>query len=209
MRTVIRTTTIAATALTLAALSTLATLPSFSAPAAAARTTMLQKAFDKAVKKIDARFTPAEARPGQTVTFTLTLELHDGYYTYPTRQTDPPAAGMVNEIRFPPPSEVIFVGQTADPKNTQTKAEPELGILELRYCTGVVTYSRPAVVSPQAKPGTVTVTLPLVRISVCDKNNCFPPRTVPVQATLKVLDGPAVPVEPKYVEDVRKVLEKK
>ena len=44
---------------------------------------------------------PAEAKPGQTVTFTLTVELNDGYHTYPTVQPDKKAAGMVNEIKFP------------------------------------------------------------------------------------------------------------
>ena len=62
-----------------------------------------QKAFDKAVKKVEASFSPAEAKPGQTVTFSVTIELNDGYHTYPTVQTDKMAASMVNEIKFPDP----------------------------------------------------------------------------------------------------------
>ena len=34
-----------------------------------------QKWFEKAVKKVEAKFAPAEAKPGQTVTFTVTFEL--------------------------------------------------------------------------------------------------------------------------------------
>ena len=45
------------------------------------------------MKKVEAKFDPAEAKPGQTVTFKLTVELNDGYYTYPTRQADKAAEG--------------------------------------------------------------------------------------------------------------------
>ena len=31
---------------------------------------------------------------------------------------------------------MIFVGKTEDPKDAKTKAEPDLGINEMRYCTG-------------------------------------------------------------------------
>src|SRR6476469_7263351 len=79
-----------------------------------------QKWYDKAVKKVEAKFSPAEAKPGQTVTFTVTIELADGYHTYPTVQTDKQAAAMVNTILFPKPDAVIFVGKTEDPKDAKT-----------------------------------------------------------------------------------------
>jgi hypothetical protein len=167
-----------------------------------------QKWYDKAVKKVEAKFSPAEAKPGQTVTFTVTIELADGFHTYPTVQTDKQAAAMVNTILFPKPDAVIFVGKTEDPKDAKTKAEPELGILEMTYCTGSVTYTRKAVVSPKAAAGPTTVKLAKFGLSVCDKDNCFPPKNVPVEAKLKVLDGPAVEVEKMYAEEVKKALDK-
>jgi len=165
-----------------------------------------QKWYEKAVKKVEATFSPAEAKPGQTVTFTLTVELHEGYYTYPTVQPDKMAAGMTNILQFPKPGPVIFVGEVQDPKDTRTKAEPDLGIAELRYCTGKVVYTRQAVVSPQAAAGPVTVKLDAFKLSVCDKDNCYAPKNVPVEAGLKVLEGPAVPVEPKFADEVKKAL---
>ncbi len=167
-----------------------------------------QKWYEKAVKKVEAKFSPAEANPGQTVTFTVTIELTDGYHTYPTFQPDKDAAGMVNVIKFPAPDAVIFVGKTEDPKDAKTKAEPELGILEMTYCTGSVTYTRKAVVSPKAAAGPATVKLTKFSLSVCDKDNCFPPKNVPVEAKLKVLDGPAVEVEKAFAEEVKKALAK-
>jgi hypothetical protein len=180
-------------------------LPASPAPA----TTGVQKWFEKAVKKVEGAFTPAEAKPGQTVTFTLTIELNEGYHTYPTVQPDKMATGMVNTIQFPKPGAVVFVGNVQDPKDAKTKAEPELGIAELRYCTGKVVYTRKAVVSPKAAPGPATVKLEAFKLSVCDKDNCFAPKNVPVEATLKVLDGPAVPVEKEFAEEVRKALGEK
>lgn len=168
-----------------------------------------QKWYEKAVKKVEGAFSPAEAKPGQTVTFTLTVELNDGYHTYPTAQADKGAAGMVNTIKFPDPGAVIFVGKLEDPKDAKTKAEPELGIVELKYCEGKVVYTRKAVVSPKAAAGPVAVKLAAFKLSVCDKDNCFPPKDVPVEATLKVLDGPAVPVEKEYAEEVKKALGEK
>src|SRR5262245_50849583 len=168
-----------------------------------------QKWYEKAVKKVEGTFTPAEAKPGQTVTFTLTIELNEGYHTYPTVQTDKMAVGMVNIVQFPKPGTVIFVGETQDPKDTKTKAEPDLGIAELRYCTGKVVYTRKAVVSPKAAAGPATVKLESFKLSVCDKDNCYAPKSVPVEAVLKVLEGPPVPVEKEFAEEVKKALEQK
>ena len=165
-----------------------------------------QKWYEKAVKKIDATVTPAEAKPGQTVTFTLTVELNDGYYTYPTAQTDKGAAGMVNVLKFPAPDTVIFVGSVQEGKNLKTKAEPELKIQELRYYEGVAVFTRKAVVSPKAPAGPTTVKLKSFELSVCDKFNCFPSKDVPVSAVLKVLDGLPVPVEKEYADEVAKAL---
>jgi hypothetical protein len=175
-------------------------------PAAAPGTASAQKWYEKAVKKVEGKFTPAEAKPGQTVTFTLTVELNDDYFTYPTVQPDPKAKDVVNVLKFPNPGAVIFVGNTQDPKDFSTKEEPAVGVKALRYNTGVVTYTRKAVVSPKAAPGAAAVKLDEFTLSVCDKKNCFPAKKVPVEATLKVLDGPPVPVEDAYAEEVKKAL---
>lgn len=168
-----------------------------------------QKWYEKAVKKIEASFTPAEAKPGQTVTFSLKVELNKGYHTYPLEQVDKGAEGMVNEIKFPVAGEVIFVGKAMDPKDTKSKPEPLLKIAELRYCEGTPIYTRKAVVSPKAKAGTATIKLDSFKLNVCDEDNCFPTKSVPIEAKLKILDGPPVPVEKDFQEEVKKALGEK
>ena len=162
--------------------------------------------YDKAVKKIEAKFDPAEAKPGQTVTFKLTIDLNEGYYTYPTVQPEKAAASYVNLLKFPASGSVIFVGSVIDPKDFDTKEEPDLMIKELRTLPGIVTFARKAVVSPKAAAGAVEVKLDSFKLSVCDKKNCFPSKSVPVAAAFKVLDGPAVPVEKEFAEEVMKAI---
>lgn len=161
------------------------------------------------VKSVEAAFVPADAKPGQTVTLKLTVTLEDGYYTYPLVQTDKAAAGMVNKVEFPKAGAVVFVGDPLDPANPKSKAEPALGITEMLYYPGTAVYERKAVVSPKAAAGEQAVKIPNFTLTVCDKDNCFPPKAVPVEATFKVLPGPAEAVEPMYAAEVQKALEKK
>ncbi len=168
-----------------------------------------QKWYEKAVKKVEGSFTPAEAKPGQTVTFSLTVELNEGYNTYPTVQKDEAAANMVNTIKFPAAGTVIFVGSVVEPKDPKKKAEPTFipPITAMHYYEGKVVYSRPAVVSPKATVGSASVKLAGFKLSVCDKENCYAPKDVPVEANLKVLEG-SVEVEKQYAEEVAKALAK-
>jgi hypothetical protein len=164
-----------------------------------------QKWYERAVKGVSAKFEPAEAKPGQTVTFKYTVELNDGFYTYPLAQPEKAAAGFVNTLTFPAPGTVIFVGTAADPDKLPGRAELEQGIKELRYAPGTVTYTRKAVVSPKAAAGEASAKATL-KLSVCDKNNCYMPKDVPAEARLKVLPGPAVEVEPAFRDEVAKAL---
>lgn len=166
------------------------------------------KGFDKAVRSVTATFEPAAAKPGQTVTLKLTIELNDGYHTYPTKQAEKAAAAMVNKLSLPEPGAVVFVGETLDPPNPDLKAEPALGIKAMATHHGTVVYTRTAVVSPSAKAGKVTVTIPRFSVQVCDKDNCFPPKSLKPEVEFTVQDGPAVAVDPKYADEVKKAEKK-
>lgn len=165
--------------------------------------------YVKAVKKLEVTIEPAQAKPGETVTLKLLVHLNDGYYTYPLKQEDKNAAGMVNKIAFADGKGLIFVGETKDPIDFDTKAEPELGIKELRIYRNEVIYERKAVVSPNAKAGEIAIALKLFRLNVCDKSNCYPTKTVMPEAKFKVLEGPATPVSKEFQDEVRKALEEK
>ncbi len=163
--------------------------------------------YAKAVKDITFTATPAEAKPGEVVTLKITVKLNDGYHTYPTKQDDKNAASMINKITFLDGTALIAVGPIKDPIDFETKAEPELGITDLRTNHGDVVYERKAVVSPKAKAGQIEVKLKALRLSICDKTNCFPAKTVTPMATFKVLPGEAVAVPKEFAEEVKLALE--
>ncbi len=162
--------------------------------------------YSKAVTKFETTVEPAEAKPGQTVTIRFAFELAPGYTTYPTVQPEKNAEGMVNRVTYPEAGAVIFVGETIDPPKFSKKEELEVGIKELRYYTGKVTFERKFVVNPTQKPGDITVTVPSFKLMVCDASNCFPAKSLKPEATLKVLAGPAVAVEKEFADEVAKAL---
>lgn len=164
-----------------------------------------QRTFQTAVKKIEARFEPADAKPGQTVTFKLEVQLADGWYTYAVNQPDKGARTSATRIDLPLPGDVIFVDAVQDAPDFKVKAEPDLDIKEIRHYPGGTTWEVKAVVSPKAAVGPKTIALKTFKIVVCDKSNCLPQATVPISAKLNVIEG-SVEVDPKYREIVEKAI---
>jgi DsbC/DsbD-like thiol-disulfide interchange protein len=153
-----------------------------------------------AIKKVEAVFEPAEAKPGQTVTLKIVVQLADGYHTYPIVQPAPEAKFSTNSIVVPKDGPVIFVGETVDPVEPKTKKVDDY---ELLTYPGGGTWIRKAVVPPTAKSGAVTAKVKFTML-VCDENACFPPKKYDLEVPLKILDGPAVAVDPKYKAEVEK-----
>ena len=56
-----------------------------------------------------------EPKRGQTVLWTMTLDISPGWYSYPTVQTSPEAAASVTNFTFPPAGDVVFVGVLQEP----------------------------------------------------------------------------------------------
>lgn len=162
--------------------------------------------IDRAVKKVEATFEPAEAKPGQVVTLKIRVELDTGWWTYPTVQTDKAAANQINKFVFPKEGSLLFVGKPIDPTNPKSKPEPDLGIEKLLYYPGGGTYEHKVVVSPKAGKGEAEAKV-TVKLTVCNTMNCVPGK-YDVTAKLKVLDGPAVEVDSTYKAEVEKLLGK-
>ncbi|HEX3148375.1 MAG TPA: protein-disulfide reductase DsbD domain-containing protein [Gemmataceae bacterium] len=157
-----------------------------------------------AIKKVEAVFEPAQAKPGQTVTVKIIVELADGYHTYPVVQQVPEAKFSVNSITFPASTSVVFVGDTIDPVGPKTKKTEDY---EYLVYPGGGTWTRKAVVLPSAKAGATTAKVKL-KLSVCDEDRCFPPKPYEFDVAIKVLDGPAEKVDPKYKAEVEKAEKK-
>jgi thiol:disulfide interchange protein DsbD len=151
--------------------------------------TTRQLTFEQVVTEIATKIEPAAARPGDTVTWRLTVELLPGWHTYPTKQTDPEAQQQVTKFTFPTDGDLKFDEKFSDPPGAITKAEPGANIDKLIMYEGKVVWERKAVVSASATSGTKIITVP-VRIFAC-KESCLPPRTIKTQARFTVVDGTA------------------
>ncbi|MCE9533725.1 MAG: hypothetical protein K8T89_21745 [Planctomycetes bacterium] len=167
--------------------------------------------FDDAKKKVEMRFEPAEAKPGQTVTLTIEVLLNEGWYTYAVFQPDKGAKSAATKIELPKSGDLIFVEDVQDPAGFKSKAEPDLDIKDQRYYPGGTTWQIKAVVSPKAKPGMQEIALPRMLVTCCKKEPdgkefCIRTKTLMLTAGLKILEGPAVPVDPKYKDAVDAVL---
>lgn len=164
---------------------------------------MAQPAKD-AVKKVEASFEPKAAKPGETVTLKITVELADGYHTYPVTQPAPEAKFSANGLTFPKDGPVVFVGETVDPVGGKTKKVEDYDLLT--YPGGGV-WAKKAVVNPAAKPGAASSKVKF-KLLVCDEDNCFPPKTIELEAAITVSEGAAVEVDAKYKAEVEKALKK-
>jgi thiol:disulfide interchange protein len=157
---------------------------------------------DDRVKSIEAKIEPAEAKPGQTVTYKITIKLFPGFHTYPTVQPDPTHADDVSKIVFADYPELIFVEPVADPPGAKAKPGPKGGLLS--YYEDEATFEAKAVVAPDAIPGEPNIKPKRAQMTVCDETNCVP-IVRKLSAPLKIVAG-SVPVEAKYKEAVDKAL---
>lgn len=160
-----------------------------------------QLTFNSAVESIQGKIEPATARPGQTVIYRLSVKLTPGHHTYPSLQLDPKSESK-NIIVLPDAGDLIFVDPVSDPPDAQLMMEKGETYL---YYPGGATWEFKAVVSPKATTGPKKIALKQFKVLICDKNNCLPPRTVPVSAALEVAGSP-VDVEEKYRAKVEESL---
>ncbi len=165
------------------------------------------KSFADAAE-VTASIEPARAKPGQTVTFKLTVAPKQGFDTYPT--TGPESQVGRNVIKLPPPGDLIFVGSVTDPPGWKEKPSEINPLGKERYYVRPATWELKAVVSPKAAPGAKTVVLKGTKLQACingANGQCFySDRFNPPSATVEVLAGPPVEVDPKYRTEVEQAV---
>ena len=145
------------------------------------------------VATMTSEIVPAKAKPGQLVTYRLTVSPKPGCWTYPA---NPPATQLSkNKIKLPAAGDVVFVEPVTDPLGAKEKASP-LGGTDLYY-SAPVTWEFKAIVSPKALAGKRTITLTGTSIQTCNDNNCFYSDSAP-SAEIEILAGPADAVPSQY-----------
>src|SRR5262249_7504659 len=132
----------------------------------------------------------------ETVKWTVTVEIADGWHTYPTVQPDPRSDSYVNKLKFSEQSGAVFAGPLKEP-SAIVKLEDGAKVSMIE---GIGTWERAIVIRPDAKPGKITIKVPM-RILAC-ADRCLPPQTVTTEVELTINNDPAIPVDPKYQKDL-------
>jgi len=138
-------------------------------------------------KKVEARFEPAEAKPGQAVTLKIELKLGAGWLTFPTHQPDPAARLYVNKIVLPKDGIVNFTGKIKEPEKPIISDEELIGMKEIHRYEGGGIWECEAVVSAKAAPGNQNVKIRFAPL-VHSKDSCGPKRKFDLEATIKIVE---------------------
>ncbi len=183
------------------------------------------KSFEE-VGKVEVRFEPDKAVPGEVVKLIITVTpTNELFWTYPTKQTNQDAKSYVNLIRLPNDGPVLFLGDWVDPPGAMEKEDTDENgkKFKKKIYWSAATWERDALILPDTPVGDLSVklrekqieesngkitTLDLnSRFQCCDEEGCIPSRAT-FQATLKVLPG-SKPIDPKIKDEVDRLLAKR
>ena len=137
---------------------------------------------------LSVKVAPAEARPGETVTLTVTAEVAPGFHIYAHGKTQPDDGPRLTQFDLFDPSGLAPKGEwTAAPAPIR-KTEPAFPSLPfVEYHEGTVAWSIPLVVPADAAPGKRAIRVQ-VGYQVCSDQNCsFPGQWTLAPAELTVL----------------------
>jgi hypothetical protein len=143
--------------------------------------------IEDVIKKLEARFEPSDARPGQIVTLKIELKLAEGWQTYPTKQKDREARFNVTKITFPKDGAVQFSGKVTEPPDPTVREEPLLDIKEFHTYPGGGTWECEAIVSPSSEPGPTKVSVRF-QVIVANPNGHFSPKPYNLDATINIAE---------------------
>jgi thiol:disulfide interchange protein DsbD len=150
---------------------------------------------------LEAAVEPKRARRGETVKLTITGTVEPGFHTYPVTQRTPGLtdSGLCRiEYQPSPALQPIWQPFTETPPEFE-KAQD--GSVQLVH-KGTFRWSQDLLIKPQATPGPQTLKLN-VRGQVCDDQGCVPFHKYPLEVSVEVADGPAVPLTPELEDRLK------
>ncbi len=139
----------------------------------------------EAIQKVTVSFEPATAKPGQTVTLKITIEMAPGWHTYPSEQPHKAAKSFTNQFTFVKNKLLRPKGKLQQPKNAKEQSFPEIGVPKLLEYYGKASWEQQFTLSTSASSGKLKQSVKL-QISACDDNGCLPPKMVNLDAILTV-----------------------
>jgi thiol:disulfide interchange protein len=134
---------------------------------------------------------PKEARPGETVTYSVTARVQEPWHIYAYSQTQPKEGPRNTQFDFFQLDGLTFVGDWTASRPPTVKPEPAFGNKPFGFYEGEVTWSRKLRVPPDASPGQKELKSQII-FQICDPRSCKGPIYVTLPAvTVTVLEGQA------------------
>jgi thiol:disulfide interchange protein DsbD len=131
---------------------------------------------------------PAQAKPGDTVTFKVTARLNPGFHIYKYSKTQ--GEGPIQtSFEFFDPSELKIEGEWTPSAQPQKHEDPNFNNMDVEYYEGEVTWSINLKVPAETTPGEKSLRCQ-ARYMVCDATSCsIPGRWTLATATVNVSGG--------------------
>ena len=144
----------------------------------------------KAVK-LKASVEPAEAKPGETVTYKVTASLDPGYHIYDYAKEQPDQGPSVTQFDFFDTAGLTLAGDWTSDHAPEVKPDPAFDNMPIAFFENAVTWSIPLKVPAGAPAGKRTLRCQM-GFMVCDAHSCSPPGqwTLP-DVVLTVAEGAA------------------
>ncbi len=165
-------------------------LPGMSSPAIAADSKPKHKDTTAKFQPKEATFTakvePATARPGDTVTYTVTMTLDDPWHTYAYVAEQPSDGPRGTQFDLFETSGLTPDGEWKPTKAAKTKLDPAWDNTKVSYHEGAVSWTRKLKVPSDARSGKQTIKNQIY-FQICDPKQCKQPAWVTLpEATLTI-----------------------
>jgi thiol:disulfide interchange protein DsbD len=123
---------------------------------------------------LTATVTPAEAKPGETVTYRVTAKLDPGWHIYEYAK-EPPADGpRPTQFDFFDTGGLTVAGDWKSETPALVKEEPAFNSMVVSFFEDEATWNLPLKVPADASPGSKTLRCQAA-YQICDANSCSPP----------------------------------
>jgi thiol:disulfide interchange protein DsbD len=131
---------------------------------------------------------PAVAKPGDTVTYSVTVKVDDPWHIYAYAKEQPDQGPRNTQFDFFDPAGLKAVGDWEPDAEPEKRKDPAFNNQMVEYHEGQVVWSREFRVPADAKPGKKTLQNQIY-FQICNESSCKPPTYATLPAATLTIEG--------------------